>query len=90
MSHDVQVSDEIFRAIETLARAQGMTPQALAEALLRERLAERQALLVQNAEWEASLDEALGRAERGENVRYASTDAFFAALDALPLDGSNT
>lgn len=38
----------------------------------------------QDAEWEASLDEALARTARGENARYASMDEFFAALDEVP------
>lgn len=81
MSHAVPVSDEIYRIIETLARARGMTPEALTETLLREHLAERAALARQNAEWDASLDEALARAARGENAQYDSMEAFFAALD---------
>jgi len=81
MSHAVPVSDEIYRAIVALAREQGITPEALAEALLRERLAERQAIAEQNAEWAAGLDEALARAAHGENVTYDSAEAFFAALD---------
>jgi predicted transcriptional regulator len=88
MSHAVHVSDETYRAIETLAREQGTTPEVLAETLLKERLAEHEAILRQNAEWEAGLDEALAHAARGENPRYASTDAFFAALDEIPVEGS--
>ena len=84
MTHAVNVSDEMYRAIEALAREQGTTPEALAEALLRERLAEREAILRQNALWAVGLDDALARAERGENVRYDSTDALFNALDEIP------
>jgi predicted transcriptional regulator len=69
VSHIFQVSDETYHAIESLARQQGTTPEALAEALLRERLAEREAIQRQNAEWEAGLDEALARADRGEHAR---------------------
>ncbi len=88
MSHVLQVSDETYRTIEALARRQGTTPEALAEALLRERLAEREAVARQNAEWEAGLDEALARAARGENARYHSTETFLAALDQIPSEGS--
>ena len=86
MSHVLQVSDETYRTIEALARQQGTTPEALGQALPRERLAEREAVARQNAEWEAGLDEALARAARGENARYHSAEAFFAALDEIPLD----
>jgi predicted transcriptional regulator len=89
MSHVLQVSDETYRTIESLARQQGTTPEALAETLLRERLAEREAIARQNAEWGAGLDEALARAARGENVCYESTDAFFAALDEVPSEGTD-
>ena len=88
MSHSVPVSDELYRAIETLARQAGITPEALAETLLKERLAEREAILRQNAEWAAGLDEALARAARGENLGYHSTDALFAALDEIPYEES--
>ena len=44
MSHAVPISDEMYRAIEEIARPQGVTPEALAGKLLRERLAERQAI----------------------------------------------
>lgn len=81
MSHAIPVSDETYRTIAALAREQGITPEALTEKLLRERLAERQAISRQNEEWAAGLDEALERAKRGENARYASAEAFFAALD---------
>ena len=84
----LEVSDETYRTIESLARQQGTTPEALAEALLRAHLAEREAILRQNAEWGASLDEALARAARGENARYHSTEDFFAALDQIPSEGS--
>jgi predicted transcriptional regulator len=89
MSHAVQVSEETYRAIETLARQQGTTPEALAEMLLRERLAERQAILRQNADWAAGLDEALARAAGGENTRHDSIEALFAALDEIPSEGSD-
>ncbi|HEY8323515.1 MAG: hypothetical protein ACHQ1E_01615 [Ktedonobacterales bacterium] len=81
MSHAIPVSDETYQTIAALAREQGMTPEALTEKLLRERLAERRAISRQNEEWAAGLDEALARAERGENVCYDSTEALFAALD---------
>jgi predicted transcriptional regulator len=81
MSHAVPVSDETYQTIEALAREQGTTPEALTETLLRERLAERQAIASQNEEWTAGLDDALARAARGENVRYDSAEAFYAALD---------
>lgn len=80
MSHAIPVSDETYQAIAALAREQGTTPEALTEVLLRERLIERQAISRQNEEWAADLDEALARAERGENARYDSAEAFFAAL----------
>jgi predicted transcriptional regulator len=86
LSHVLPVSDEIYHTIESLARQEGTTPEALAEVLLRERLAERDAIARQNAEWEAGLDEALARAARGENTQYASTEAFFAALDEVAGD----
>jgi predicted transcriptional regulator len=88
MSQTIHVSEETYRVIEALAREQGTTPELLAETLLKERLAERQAIVRQNAEWEAGLDEALGRAARGENARYADTDALFAALDKIPSERS--
>jgi hypothetical protein len=88
MSHAVHVSDETYDAIETLAQQQGTTPEALAETLLRERLAERRAIQQQNEEWAAGLDDALARAGREENARYESTEAFFAALDDIGSDGS--
>ena len=81
MSHAIPVSDETYQTIAALASEQGTTPEALTEALLRERLAERQAISRQNEEWAAGLDEALARSERGENARYDSTEAFFAALE---------
>ena len=86
MSHAVHVSDETYQAIETLAQQQGITPESLTEMLLKERLAEREAILRQNAEWGAHLDEALARAARGANPQYASTESLFAALDAIPSD----
>jgi predicted transcriptional regulator len=88
MSQTLHISDETYQTIETLAREQGTTPEALAETLLRERIAERQAIMLQNAEWAAGLDEALARAAHGENARYASTENFFAALDAIPPEGN--
>lgn len=86
MSRAVHVSDETYEAIEALAQQQGTTPEQLAERLLKERLAEREALLRQNAEWAAGLDDALTRAARHENPQYDSLDAFFAALDAIPAE----
>lgn len=86
MSHSVQVSDELYRALETLARQEGTSLEALAEALLKEHLAEREAISRQNAEWEAGLGEALARAGRGENPGYHSTDALFAALEEVPYE----
>ena len=88
MSHAVQVSDETYEAITMLAQEQGTTPEALAETLLRERLAERQAIQRQNEEWGAGLDEALARAARGENARYESAEEFFAALDEIGSEKS--
>jgi predicted transcriptional regulator len=85
MSHVLPISDDTYRRIASLAQQQGTTPEALAEELLRERLAERAAMQRQNAEWAAGLDDALARAARGANVRYDSTEAFFAALDQIPL-----
>jgi predicted transcriptional regulator len=90
MSQAIHVSDETYRIIEALARQLGATPEALAETLLKERLAERAAILRQNAEWEAGLGEALARVERGENARYADTDAFFASLDEIPSEGEES
>lgn len=87
MSHAVPVSDEIYRIIETLARARGMTAEELTETLLREHLAERATLARQNAEWDASLDEALARATHGENAQYDTMEAFFAALDEQSKEG---
>jgi hypothetical protein len=89
VSHVLPISDETYRTIEFLARQQGTTPETLAEVLLRERLAEREVLARQNAEWQANLDDALARAARGENIHYDSTDAFFAALDEIPTEGSS-
>lgn len=90
MSHAVPISDETYQAIEKLARQRGTTPEALAETLLRERLAERQVLLRQNTEWAASLDDALARAARGENVEYDDLESLFSALDTIPADTSDT
>ena len=73
MSHVLTVSDETYRDIEALAQQRGTSPETLAETLLKERLAERVAITRQNAEWEATLDDALARAARGENTRYADT-----------------
>ena len=86
MSHALTVSDETYRDIEALAQQRGTSPETLAEMLLKERLAERLAIARQNAEWEATLDDALARAVCGENVRYADTETFFAALDSIPVD----
>ncbi|HEV2237894.1 MAG TPA: hypothetical protein VGR57_14640 [Ktedonobacterales bacterium] len=82
MSHVLHLSDEMYQTIAELARTRGTTPEALAEALLRERLAERVAIERQNAEWSAGLDEELARAERGENPRHETLEEFFATLDA--------
>jgi len=87
MSHALTVSDETYRDIEALAQQRGTSPETLAETLLKERLAERLAIARQNAKWGATLDEALARAARGENTRYAVTDTFFAALDSIPVGG---
>ncbi len=87
MSHAVPVSDEIYRIIEALAHARGMTPEALTETLLREHLAEREAIARQNAEWDASLDEALARATLGQNAQYDTMEAFFAVLDEQDKEG---
>lgn len=81
MSHAIPVSDEIYRIIETLARARGISAEELTETLLREHLAERAAIARQNVAWDASLDEALARAAHGGNVRYDSVEDFFTALD---------
>lgn len=89
MSQAIHVSDETYRAIETLARQQGIAPEALAETLLKERIAQHAAILRQNAEWEAGLDEALARAARGENAQFSDLDTFFAALDEVPLRGDS-
>lgn len=80
MSRTLHVSDETYQTIETLAREQSTTPEAIAETLLRERLAERLAVQRQNAEWAVGLDDALARSALGENTHYSSTEAFFAAL----------
>jgi len=88
LGHVLQVSDETYHTIESLAREQGITPEALAEALLRERLAERAAILRQNAEWEAGLDDALARAARGENAHYRTTEEFFGTLDEILPEGT--
>ena len=90
MSHALTVSDETYRDIETLARQRGTSPESLAETLLKERLAERRAIARQNAEWEATLDDALARAARGENKQYADSDSFFADLDAIPVEPTET
>ena len=87
MSHVLHISDEMYRAIETLARRQGTTPEALAELLLSEHLAELAAIQRQNAEWSAGLDGALARSARGENQVYHSTEDFLDALDQTPADG---
>ncbi|GEM_PF-6969016 len=89
MGHALPISDETYRNIEALAQQQGISPETLAETLLKERLAERLAITRQNAEWDAHLDEALARAARGENAQYADTDAFFAALDDIPVEESD-
>lgn len=81
MSHAIPVPDETYQTIAELAREQGTTPEALTERLLRERLAECEAISRQDEEWAAGLDDALARAARGENAQYASKDEFFAALD---------
>ncbi len=73
MSHAVNVSDETYRDIETLAHQRGTSPETLAETLLKAGLAERRAIAQQNAEWAPQLDEALARSARGENTRYADT-----------------
>lgn len=86
MSQTIQLSDETYRAIEALARQQGVTPEQAAEKLLQERLAEREAIARQNAEWLEGLDEALAQAARGENRRFESTEEFFAYLDSIPPD----
>lgn len=88
MSHAVPVSDEIYRIIESLARARGMTPEALTETLLREHLAEREAIARQNEEWGAGLGEALSRAANGQNAHYDSMEAFFTALDESVKEGT--
>jgi hypothetical protein len=84
VSHALNLSDEIYTAIAELARARGTTPEVLAEELLREHLAEHDAIARQNAEWSAGLDEDIARAVRGENPHYASLEDFFAALNATP------
>ena len=89
MSHAVPISDETYKTIEELARQQGVTPEALAERLLRERLAERQVIARQNAEWEAGLDEALKRAAAGVNPTYDTTGALFDALDRAAENGDD-
>jgi predicted transcriptional regulator len=88
MSHVLNISDETYRAIESLARQRGTTPEALAETLLSEHLAEREAIARQNAEWETGLHEALARAARGDNQVYHTTDEFFAALDQISSEES--
>jgi hypothetical protein len=80
---------ETYKTIEELARQQGVTPEALTEKLLRERLTERLALARQNAEWEADLDEALVRAASGANPTYDSADALFNALDRAAEHGDD-
>ena len=90
MSHAVQVSDETYEEIESLARQRGTTTEALAEMLLREHLAERRALEQQNEAWGAGLDETLARAARGENARYGSAEEFFTALDEVGSEESGT
>lgn len=89
MTHAVPISDETYKTIEKLARQQGTTPESLAETLLRERLAERQAIQRQNAEWEAGLDEALARAARGENIQYDSAEEMFNALNNISSEASD-
>lgn len=86
MTHAVPISDETYKTIEKLARQQGTTHEALAETLLRERLAERQAIQRQNVEWEAGLGEALARAARGENTQYDSVESFFDALETAIVE----
>lgn len=59
MSQAIPASDATYRAIEDLARQQGTTSEALAQAA------------------------------RGENKRYDSLEAFFAALDEGLPDGES-
>lgn len=90
MGHVLNLSDEMYQTIAELAQVRGTTPEALAEKLLREHLAERESIARQNAEWADGLDEALARAARGENARYSSTEELFAALDKIPHEAEGT
>jgi predicted transcriptional regulator len=54
LSYAFQVSDETYRAIEALASGQGQTPEALAEAWLKERVEAESEIARQNAVWDAS------------------------------------
>ena len=54
MSYVFQVSDETYRAIEAIASGQGQTPEALAEAWLKERVEAESEIARQNADWDAS------------------------------------
>ena len=88
MSYVFQVSDETYRAIEAVASGQGQTPEALAEAWLKERVEEESAIARQNADWDASLEETLAQVGQGQTPVYHTTDEFFAALDAVPVEGT--
>lgn len=86
MSQAIHVSDETYQAIEALASQQGTTPEAVAETLLKERLAEREAIEHQTAEWLTGVDEALDQVACGETRHFESTEDLFAYLESIPSD----
>ena len=71
MSYVFHVSDETYRAIEAIASGQGQTPEALAEAWLKERVEAERAIARQNADWDASLEGTLAQVGLGTHDIYS-------------------
>jgi hypothetical protein len=88
MIYAFHVSDETYRAIEAIASGQGQTPEALVEAWLKERVEAESAIARQNADWDAHLEETLAQVGQGQTPVYHSTEEFFAALDAVPVEST--
>ena len=54
----------------------------------RERVEAESAIARQSADWDARLEETLAQVGQGQTPVYHSTDDFFTALDAVPVEGT--
>jgi predicted transcriptional regulator len=88
MSHTVRVSNEIYKTLEEVAARQGLSPEALAEAWLKERVAEeRDGATPYSRAWLDGLDDALAQAKAGQGQFVGSTEELLRIIDVPSSTG---